>query len=408
MRKLKYTHTLGACFAAYTVQAIVNIFAPLLFVRFGTEYGIPLGKITALVAVNFAVQLTVDLTGVFFADKIGYRRLAVTAHVFAAAGLIMLGTLPDIFDPFTGIVVSVAVYALGGGTLEVIVSPITEACPTKNKDRVMALMHSSYCWGSVLIIGLSVLYFTLFGIENWRYLALIWAALPVANGIFFMFVPMYPLIKEGETGLKLSELMKSGCFWIFVVMMFATGASEQGISQWASSFAESGLGVSKTVGDLVGPMTFAVLMGTSRVLYARFGSPEKLTYMLAGSAAISFAAYLAAALSSEPVVALIGTAAAGFGTGILWPGTFSLGSATLKRGGTAMFSLFALAGDLGCMAGPTVIGAVADAANGSLAYGLGIGALFPALMLLATVVLTIAAKKKRGSGDDMPGADLLT
>lgn len=399
MKKLTFTHTLGACFTGYIVQAIVNLFAPLLFVTFGNSYGIPLSGITLLITLNFAIQLTVDLMGTFIVDKMGYKATAIAANFTAAAGLILLSFLPDLIDPYAGILLSVIVYSAGGGLFEIVMSPIVEACPTKNKDRVMALLHSSYCWGSVIVIGLSTVWFEFVGIDKWQLLSLMWAILPVLNGVFFFFVPIVPLIKEGERGLKLGELLKNGYFWLFAAMMLAAGSAEQAVSQWASSFAESGLGVSKTTGDLVGPLSLSVLMGVARVLYARFGGSDKLMGVLLCCAALTVGAYLMAALSGNAVAALVGVALTGFGTGIMWPGTFSLASGAVKGGGTAMFALLAFAGDAGCMLGPTLVGRVADAAGGDLSSGIAAGTVFPAMMAVLVVILMILRGRERRKND---------
>lgn len=274
----KYTHTLNACYIGYVVQAIINNFVPLLFLTFNSSYNIRLDKIALLVSINFMVQITVDLIGAKFVDKIGYRLSAVIAHVFSTVGLVLLAFLPDIMsDPYSGILISIIIYAIGGGIIEVIISPIAEACPTKNKQSVMSLLHSFYCWGHVLVVVLSTVFFVSFGIENWKYLSLFWALVPSFNAIYFLKVPIYELDK-GENGyLRIRDLLKNKLFWLMMILMITAGASEQAMSQWASAFAESGLNVSKTVGDLAGPLVFAVLMGISRVIFAKKGEKWDLT-----------------------------------------------------------------------------------------------------------------------------------
>lgn len=399
--KLSYRHTVAASFIGYVVQAIVNIFVPLLFVTFQSQYGIPLSEITVLIAVNFAVQLAVDISSAFFIDKIGYRAAAIMAHGFAAAGLILLTFLPDLFaNGFWGLLISVVVYAFGGGLLEVIVSPVVEACPTKNKAQTMGFLHSFYCWGSFAVVGFSTLFFSLCGTENWKIMTYIWAVVPLCNLVYFIFVPLAPLSQEaGGAGLK--TIFKNKYLWLFLLIMLCAGASELAISQWASLFAEKGLGVSKTVGDLAGPAVFALLMGTSRIIYGKLSKKIGISYLMLFGGVLCIAAYLIVALVPNPVAGLVGVGLSGFAVGALWPGAFSLAVDSVK-GGTALFSFLALAGDSGCILGPAVAGAFGE----NLHTGILVAAVFPAV-LIAALVLFIALKgsgKKRelrkGNGTD--------
>ncbi|MBQ8403048.1 MAG: MFS transporter [Clostridia bacterium] len=383
--KPTYKTTIFACFVGYIVQAIVNNFAPLLFITFQNTYDIPLSQITLLVTINFGVQLLVDLLSTLFVDKIGYRTSIVIAQVFSAAGLILLTILPEVMPPFAGILLAVIVYAIGGGIIEVLISPIMESCPTDNKEKAMSLLHSFYCWGHVGVVLISTAFFALFSIENWRVLAYIWAVIPLINGVIFLKTPIAPLIADGEKGMTLPELFKSKTFWLLVVMMVCSGASEQAVSQWASAFAEMGLGISKTAGDLAGPMAFAVLMGSARAFYGKYGDKINLDKFMAGSAILGIFAYLLASLVPNPAVNLIGCAVCGFSVGIMWPGTFSKAASALRTGGTAMFALLALAGDLGCSAGPTLVGFVAGAFGGNMKAGILAATIFPAVMVLCLI-----------------------
>ncbi len=377
-----YRKTLTACFIGYIVQAIVNNFVPLLFVTFQTSFHIPLSRITLLITINFLVQLAVDMLSAGFVDRLGYRASAVLAHICAAVGLVLLTVLPDLLpDPFVGILIAVVIYAVGGGLLEVLVSPIVEACPNDNKEQTMSLLHSFYCWGHVGVVLLSTVFFAVFGIANWRVMAWLWALLPLTNAILFLRVPIYSLQAEGERGLTLRELFSSRVFWLLMLMMTCAGASEQAVSQWASAFAEQGLGVSKTVGDLAGPMAFATLMGTSRLLYGKYGDRLDMGLCIKGSCVLCIASYLCISLVPSPVVGLIGCAVCGFSVGVLWPGTFSRAAATVRGGGTALFAMLALAGDLGCSGGPTLAGFVSDLAGGNLRMGILAAIVFPALLL---------------------------
>lgn len=386
--KDKYQKTMYACFAGYIVQAIVNNFVPLLFLTFESSYNIPLSQITMLITFNFGIQLIVDLLSTKFVDRIGYRVSIVMAHVFAAGGLIGLVVLPDLLpNAFAGLLIAVVIYAIGGGLIEVLISPIMESCPTENKEKAMSLLHSFYCWGHVGVVLLSTLFFKLCGIENWKILALIWAAIPIVNGIVFCKAPIASLIEDGETGMSLRDLCRNQMFWILMLMMVCAGASEQAVSQWASTFAEQGLGVTKTIGDLAGPMAFAILMGSARAFYGKFGENIDLDKFMMGSSLLCVIAYLCISLSPSPLISLVGCAVCGLSVGIMWPGTFSKASATLKNGGTAMFALLALAGDVGCSGGPTLVGFVTGQMSNNLKLGILAGIVFPILLIVAEIVL---------------------
>ncbi len=379
-----YGHTIYASYIGYITQAIVNNFVPLLFLTFQKQYAVGLGEIGLLVTVNFAVQLLVDLFSARCIDKIGYRRAIVTAHILAGTGLVALAFLPDLLPPYVGIVLSILIYAIGGGIIEVLISPIVEACPTKKKEAAMSILHSFYCWGHVFVVLASTAFFQWIGIEHWKLLSIIWAMIPLGNAVYFSLVPITTIVENG-TGMSVKQLLKDKMFWLFAILMLCAGASEQGMSQWASAFAESGLKVSKTVGDLAGPCLFALLMGISRTLYARYADRISIRTAMAGSAVLCMVCYVTAAVAPHPVLGLIGCAVCGFSVGILWPGTFSMSSAAMKNGGTAMFALLALAGDLGCSAGPTLVGAAAEAFGADIRAGLLLALIFPLLLVLTLV-----------------------
>jgi len=359
--KRNYEATMFCCFAGYVVQAIINNFLPLLFINFQSEFSIPLSKITLLVTFNFCMQLLIDIVAAKYVDRLGYRSCIIAAHAFAAAGLLLLTVLPSVMDPFLGILISVLVYSVGGGIIEVLISPIMEACPTKNKEKAMSLLHSFYCWGHVAVVLLSTVFFKAFGISAWRYMAMVWAAVPIINGVLFALCPIEKPIEEGTEGMGLRELFKNRMFLLLLLMMLAAGSSEQAVSQWASAFAEKGLGISKTAGDLAGPMAFAILMGSSRAIYGKFGDKIDLKKFMLGSCGLCILSYIMAGALASPLLNLLGCALCGFSVGILWPGTFSTATASLPRGGTAMFAMLALAGDLGCSGGPTFVGLISSA-----------------------------------------------
>lgn len=395
-----YRKTVTACLTGYVVQAVINNLAPLLFLTFHSTYNIPLSQITVLITVNFGVQLSVDLLSAFFVDKIGYRASMLAAHGCSALGLIFMSFLPDtLASPFAGLIISVVLYAVGGGLLEVLVSPIVEACPTENKEKTMSMLHSFYCWGQVATVLISTLFFKIFGISCWRIISLIWALLPVINGFVFTRVPINTLNSGNEKGMSMKELFKSGPFWLLMLMMVCAGASELTVSQWASTLAEKGLGVSKAAGDLMGPMLFAVLMGLSRAFYGKFGERINLNRFMLLSSVLCVFSYLLIFIAPHPVLGLLGCGLTGLSVGIMWPGTFSSAAASLKRGGTAMFALLALAGDIGCMSGPTLAGFVSGRFGDNLQIGLLAGTVFPAIMLLSVFFQKNRAPKKNRGRD---------
>ena len=381
--KKNYKLTMTCCFGSYLVQSMVINFLPLLFITFHESFGIPLQKITLLVTVNFLTQLTVDFLAIFFIDRLGYKNGVILAHAFCAAGMVGLTFLPELMgDPFAGLLTAVIIYSIGAGLLEVLVSPIMESTPSDNKETAMSLLHSFYSWGYVLVVLLSTVFFALAGIENWRVMALIWAGLPLCVGILFCFAPVNHLIAEGETGMSWKELGRSRLFWVMVLMMLCAGASEHAVAQWASAFAEKGLGISKTLGDLAGPMAFAVLMGLSRVLHSAKGDKWDLRKFIIFSTCLCLGAYLLISLVPNPVVNLIGCAICGFSIAIMWPGTLSIAAKALPRGGTAMFAILALAGDVGCSGGPTLVGMVSGAFGDNLKVGILTASIFPVLILV--------------------------
>ena len=381
-RLTSYTHTIYASYLGYITQAIVNNFAPLLFLTFARDYSLTLDKITLITTINFAIQLLVDLIATKYVDKIGYRPCVIAAHVFAAAGLCGMAVFTSILpSAYIGLLISVVLYAIGGGIIEVLISPIVEACPTEKKEAAMSLLHSFYCWGHVGVVLLSTAFFAVFGVNRWKILAFLFALVPIFNTFYFMKVPIYTIVSEQDQ-MPLASLLRQKVFWLLMVIMVCAGASEQAMSQWSSAFAEGALSVSKTIGDLAGPCTFAILMGTARALYGKYSDRVPLQKFMVASACLCIICYLVAVFSGSPVMGLVGCAVCGFSVGIFWPGTFSVAAIHLPTAGTAMYALMALAGDVGCSAGPTVVGLVANANGDSLKAGLLAAIVFPVVILL--------------------------
>ena len=380
-----YRKTLIACYLGFITQAITANFTPLLFLKFHTDYRITLGQIALIPTAFFLTQLIVDVLCARFVDRIGYRRSVVMSGIASGLGLAGLAVLPDLFtDPFIGIMICVVIYAIGSGLIEVLASPIVEACPFEHKDAVMSLLHSFYCWGSVGVILLSTLFFAVFGIEHWKWLACIWALVPFWNIYNFATCPIERLTEEGK-GMTVGGLFRVRLFWMAIVLMVCAGASELSMAQWASAYTEAALGFSKTVGDLVGPCLFAVTMGISRVIYGKYGDRMDLSRFMIGSGILCLCCYLLASLSSSPMPGLIGCIFCGFSVGIMWPGTISITFPRLPDGGTALFAMLAMAGDLGGAFGPSLVGAVTQQAGDRLQSGMLAGSIFPLVMVIVLI-----------------------
>lgn len=389
--KKNYKRTQLACYLGFVTQAICANFVPLLFLTFHNTYGVSFRMLALISTCFFVTQLIVDFLCTGIVDRLGYRVCIITAEVTSGVGLAGLAFIPDLLpSAYAGIIVCVIIYAIGSGLTEVLASPIIEACPFENKESMMSLLHSFYCWGSVAVILGSTVFFAVCGIDNWRILAIIWAIIPLYNIYNFVTCPIEPLVEEGKS-MTMIQLFKTKSFWVFIILMVCAGSSEIAMAQWASAFAESALNVSKTVGDLAGPCGFAICMGISRSLYGKFGEKVDLTLFMIGSGVMCLACYLLAGLAGIPMLGLIGCALCGFSVGIMWPGSISISSKILPTGGTAMFALLALAGDLGGAIGPAIIGNVSQSAGNNLQAGVLAGIGFPIVLVLAVIYI----RKKR-------------
>lgn len=387
MKQKNYKKTLVACYLGFVTQAITANFTPLLFLTFVNTYGVTFEKIAMIPLVFYLTQLLIDFAATKFADKIGYRTCVVASQVLSAIGLLLMALLPELLSaPFIGILLSVVLYAIGSGLIEVLVSPIVEACPFENKDGVMSLLHSFYCWGAMGVILGSTLFFALFGIEKWKVLVFIWALVPLYNAFNFMNCPIERLVEDGKS-MGVRELLKTPIFWLMILLMVCSGASEATMAQWASAFTESAIGVSKTVGDLAGPCLFAMFMGVSRILYGKFSPKLDLTKVMLACGTMCVGCYLLASLSTLPILGLVGCALCGLGVGVMWPGSISISSQRCPRGGTAMFAFLALAGDLGAMVSPAMVGGLSEMAGGNLKTGLFVAAIFPLILVVGLLVL---------------------
>ena len=381
-----YKKTLIACYLGFVTQAISANFTPLLFLTFKSSYGIGFEKLSLIPLTFYLTQLLIDLAATKFVDKIGYRICVISSQVLSAAGLVLMAILPELLPvPFLGILIAVVLYAMGSGLIEVLVSPIVEACPFENKDGMMSLLHSFYCWGAVGVILGSTLFFTVFGIANWKILTLIWAVVPLYNAFNFITCPIERLTEDGES-MRPGQLLTLPLFWLLILLMICSGASEASMAQWASAFTESAMGVTKTVGDLAGPCLFAVFMGISRVIYGKMSDKLDLVRTMTVCGVLCVVCYLTASLSYLPVLGLAGCALCGIAVGIMWPGSISISSQKCPRGGTAMFAFLALAGDLGATVSPAMVGSVSNMVGDNLKIGLFVATAFPLILIFVLLV----------------------
>lgn len=386
--------TIYGCYLGYVVQGIINNINPLLFVTYQNKLNVSIQAISVLIILNFGLQMAVDIIGAKYIDRIGHRLCMILAHVFTVLGLVSISVLPAILpSPFLGLCIATVLNGIGGGLLEVLVSPIVEAVPGKEKEKAMSLLHSFYCWGCVGFISVSTLLLRAFGTSHWYLLPLIWTILPVINIVVFANVPILKLVEEGEQ-LPVKKLVRLRAFPFLILLMLCAGASEMGMSQWASYFAEMGLKVDKTMGDLLGPCFFCILMGIVRTYFGRSEGKMNLHRFIKVSCILCIISYLIAVFAPHPILGLMGCGLCGLSIAIFWPGTFSIAAMTCKAGGTAMFALLALAGDVGCAAGPQLVSIISKILP---QYGLKAGLLcaivFPITLFIALFCLERINKK---------------
>ena len=381
-----YNCTLIASFIGYITQALVVCFPPLLFVTFQKVYDISLKQLSFLVFFSFFIQLIIDLLSAVIIKKFGCKKNVVTAHFLCVIGFWLLALLPGKMDnTYNAILIATFVYSVGGGLTEVLISTIVEACPTTKKSSVMSVLHSFYSWGSLIVILFSSLFFVFFGLENWKILAAFWSVIPLFNMFFYALVPINTLDDE-RGGATVKELFKNRIFWLMLLLMFCAGAGEQAIIQWLSAYAETGIGVTKTIGDLVGGCLFAILMGSARVFYAKNSDRLSLKKFMTVCSLLCVISYMVAALSNIPVIGLLGCILCGLFVGIMWPGTYNVAAGTIRNGGTLMFSLLAFSGDVGCSVGPAMVGVISGIFGGNLRAGILFAAIFPFTMALGLLL----------------------
>ena len=398
--KNNYKATIAASFLGYITQAIMLNFPPLLYIFFQAEYGLSLSQVSFLITANIIIELVVDVIVSKIAFRIGYRPLVLSATVFAMLGLTSMFVFPMIIpNKFVALILSMMLCGAGGGIMEVLISPIVEACPTKNKNGMMSLLHSFYCWGQAAVVLFSTIFFLIFGLENWMYVAIFWVLIPLACMLLFSQAPIYTLEADNSEKQSVLILFKNKVFWVLVLMMICAGASELAMAQWASAFAETVIGNSelKWLTDLLGPCLFAICMGCARVFYAKMSEKINLTKGIFISSLICIASYLIAIFSPFPALSLVGCALCGIGAGIMWPGSFSIASAKMPSGGVLMFGLLALAGDFGCLAGPSLAGQISSIFDDDLKVGFAVSTIFPLTLAIICATMFIRSKKSKNA-----------
>jgi fucose permease len=414
-----YKHTLRACYVGYITQAIVNNLAPILFIIFQKQFHISFEEIGRLILINFATQTFADIIAIKYVDKLGYRKSAILAHIFCALGLVGLAVLPQLtISPYSGLIIAVMIYALGGGILEVLVSPIVESIPGDEKEAAMSLLHSFYCWGQMGVVLITTILLKIIGNDMWTVIPVMWAVIPIYNGFKFIKVPLMPLLPQEEK-IQIKTLLKSKQILVAFMLMLCAGSSELTMSQWSSIFAEKGLNVPKVIGDIAGPCMFAIFMGTGRTLYGIWGSKINLRNALFGSGVLCITCYGVTVFSPWPVLSLMACAISGISVSLMWPGTFSLSAKMYPKGGTAMFGMLAIFGDLGASLGPWFAGVISDLAQKSnkiieigqeyninieqmgLKSGLLVSIVFPIMLVMGILLIKEEKKQLNDCGEEI-------
>ena len=391
-----------ACEFGITTQSAVNNLAPILFVIFKDNFGISYTMIASLMLFNFLVQIATDFTAIKILGILDYRKSGILAQACAALGLIMLGVLPNIIPIYPALFTSTLFMAFGGGLLEVMVSPIVDSLEKGQSSAKMNMLHSFFCWGQVAVVLTATAAIKLFGSNIWYIIPISWAIVPIISIFMFSVVPIPEIARaERRSGEKLP--VKSKAFLFMCFLMVASGASEITMAEWASVFAQKGLGIDKFTGDILGPCLFAVLMGSGRLLFGVFGSRVRLKSALTYYSILCTICYIVAATAKNPYIALFFCALTGFSVSIMWPGVYSYSSSVIKQGKTAMFGILALCGDVGCSLGSWLTGSMSDfsltfpkvlefAVRCGISYeqmglkiGIGCAAVFPLLMSIALI-----------------------
>ena len=374
----------GSYLFGVTMSVIANL-SPVLFLTLRERYGISFGALGSLIAVNFVTQLLVDLLFSFRPQLFDIPKAVRYAPLLAAGGLAVYGLWPLLFpgSAYLGLLIGTVIFSASGGLAEVLLSPVIAAIPSPDPDREMSRLHSAYAWGVGPVVLLSTAYLHFFGRENWNLLPLLFTAVPLAS--FSLLVSAeFPKVTAPDA-FSGTSILKNRTLWLCVGVIFLSGAAENTMSQWGSSYLEAALGVPKLLGDTLGVAMFSLMLGTGRTLYTKYGrNIERVLYLGSMGAVVC---YVAAAVCPIPAVGLAACAMTGLCTSLLWPGTLIVAAERIPKGGVVMYALLAAGGDLGCSVVPQLIGILTDlsvahlpgGARTGMKLGMLLGALCPIL-----------------------------
>lgn len=402
-----YRLTIRCCYLGMFVQAIVINLAPILFIPFKEQLGLTFEQLGRLILINFVTQVAFDLIAGATVTRLGVRRMVVAAHILVTLGLWLFAWLPGrLTSPYAGLVIGTIVFSMGGGVLELLLSPIINAVPSERKAADMSLLHSFYAWGQMTVILLTALAVFVLPAGPWRWVAPFWSIVPALGAWGFSRAPIPPFVEE-EKRHRLRELLRVPAFLAAMLGLALAGASEIAISQWISAFAEKALRFPKLLGDLGGVCLFAAALGVGRTWYGLYGHKVCIRTRMIGGALLATVMYVLASLSPWPWVSLLACVMSGLAVSLFWPGLLSLTAVRFPLAGASMFAVLCAAGDMGCALAPWAVGLCADRVTAlglgggmgwtpeafGLRMGLLAGALFPFGLLLVLIGL-----RQKGAG----------
>lgn len=393
-KNTSYNGAMGACYLGYVVLAIIINLTPILFMPLQKIYHISFSQLGGLIFVNFCVQVVSDLAFGKPADRYGVRIFAILAQVCTILGLVIFAFAADLFaDVFVGLVIGTVLFSIGGGLLELLLNPIAASIPINaRKSAAMNLLHSFYSWGQIFVIIVTTLLVHFWGDYIWKWIALIWTIVPILTLILFSKVKLPPIVREGKVRTPLREIVKSKYFLLIILALVMGAASEHVMGEWSSTFLERAAKLPKIIGDVAGVCLFAAMMGIGRVIYYKTGG-KHLHQIITIGAILACASYIIIALSHEPLMALASCALCGLSVSIMWPGCIVLAHERFPDAGTTMYSLLGASGDIGAAFAPWLVGIVTDVvavqhgADIGLKAGMLVVAVFPAIMVVAMLLL---------------------